>query len=56
MFTAALPANVHLLGEDYIENTVSLLLLRFVYRAIAQQRVLQIRYSILERKGNFCGM
>jgi hypothetical protein len=44
MFTAALPGNVLLLGADHIENTVSLLLFRFVYRAVAQQRVNQIRY------------
>jgi hypothetical protein len=45
MFTAALPGNVLLLGVDRIENTVSLLFLRFVYRPVAQQRVDQIRYN-----------
>jgi hypothetical protein len=44
MFTAALPGNVILLGANRIENTVSLLLLWFVYRAVAQERVDQICY------------
>jgi hypothetical protein len=35
-----------LLGTDCIENTVSLLLLQFVYQAIAQQCVDQIHYNI----------
>jgi hypothetical protein len=48
MFTAALPGNMLLLGSDRMEITVSLLLLRLVYQSIAQQRVDQIRYSILE--------
>jgi hypothetical protein len=46
MVTAALPGNVLLLGADSIENTVSLLLLRFVYRSVAQQRIDQIRYNV----------
>jgi phage terminase Nu1 subunit (DNA packaging protein) len=48
MFTAALPGNVLLLGAEPIENTVSPLLLRLVYRAVAQQRVDQIRYNIIK--------
>jgi hypothetical protein len=43
MFTAALPGNVLLLGAGRVENTVSLILLRFVYQGVAQQRVDQIR-------------
>jgi hypothetical protein len=35
-----------LVGADRMENTVSLLLLRFVYRAVAQQRVDELRYGI----------
>jgi hypothetical protein len=45
MFTAALPGNVLLLGADGIENIVSLLLLRFVYRAVAQQRADEMHYN-----------
>jgi hypothetical protein len=52
MFTAASPGKVLLLSADLIENTVSLTVLRFVYQAVAQQRLDQIRYSIFYYKLN----
>jgi hypothetical protein len=42
---SSFPIVVDLLGADRVEN-ISLLLLRFVYRAVVHQRVDQICYNI----------
>jgi hypothetical protein len=54
MFTAALSGNVRFFGADSIENIFSLLLLQFVYRAVAQQRVDHIRYNAIYRQTTEC--
>jgi hypothetical protein len=47
-FTAALPGNVLLLSADRIENRLSIA--EVVYRAVACQRVDEIRYNTVEAK------